>query len=447
MTRRRGRSADAPGSPAGADFRTRRCAKRRLGAVAATLALLSAVPPVGAQTLRGAIATTMEIPDHPRVLYYAARYSSTGTRAWLRSVAQRAGFYARYILGLLDERDMPAELLFLPAIESGFVSNAVSPAGAVGLWQLMLSTARPHGLVTDEVVDERRDFWKATDVALRILQYNYDLLGSWELALAAYNAGLGRVQRSVRQGGSSDFWELRRRGLLPRETREFVPRYFGLLVALRRMPAAEWPRMDTLPRWRRMAAPHGVEMRQLGYLAGLPPGVLERANAELRYGLTPSRDRGSHRIKVPAAFYNRITEVIASGTDLIRFHRHIVRTGDTISELAEAYEVSVGLIREYNAGVNPRRLPVGLALHIPLVSGVDPAALTSADELPRDLRVYAGRYEVTEGDSLWSIARRHDTTVEALASANDLQASSILHPGQVLRVPYRWAPPAFVGVA
>ena len=408
-------------------------------------AALSAVaPPAGAQTLRQAVPATLEIPDHPRVRYYADQYSSARSRSWLLGVVDRASFFADYILSQLEQRDMPPELLFLPGIESGFFSSATSPVGAAGLWQLMNSTARHYGLINDDLVDERRDFWKATDVALRVLQWNHSQLGSWEMALAAYNAGLGRVSSSVRYGGTSNYWELQRRGLLPRETSEFVPRYFGLLLALRNLPADQWPRLDGLHRWRRVPVPHGgIELSQLGQVAGVPRGVLERANAELRYGLTPVR-RGAdaYQIKVPAHFYDRLTAVVASGADLIRFHRHTVRTGDTISELAEAFQVSAVLIHEYN-DINPRRLQVGTALHIPLIEGMDPDELgTSA---PRDLRAFTAQYQVASGDTLWEIARQHDTTIESLAWANDLHADGTLHPGQVLRVPYRWAPPAISG--
>ncbi|MDE0025927.1 MAG: LysM peptidoglycan-binding domain-containing protein [Spirochaetaceae bacterium] len=418
--------------------RVRRAAAAVLAALA--VAAFGTAAPAGAQTLRQAVPATLEIPDHPRVHYYARSFSSAASRQWLLGVVDRASFFAHHILGRLDEHGMPPELLFLPGIESGFFNTATSPAGAVGLWQLMGSTARHYGLITDELVDERRDFWKATDVALRVLKWNHAQLGNWELALAAYNAGLGRVSSSVRYGGTSNYWELQRRGLLPRETSEFVPRYFGLLLALRNLPADQWPRLDALHRWRRVPVPlGGIELRQLGQVAGVPRGVLERANAELRYGLTPVRiGANAHQIKVPAHFYERLTDVIASGADLIRFHRHTVRTGDTISELAEAYRVTQALIREYNQGVNPRRLQIGTSLHIPLIEGMDPADV--ALSTPRDLRTFTAQYQVVSGDSLWKIAQQHDTTVESLVWHNDLPAGSTLHPGQVLRVPYRWAP-------
>ena len=111
-----------------------------------------------------------------------------------------------------------------------------------------------------------------------------------------------------------------------------------------------------------------------------------------------------------------------------------------MSELAEAFEVSVALIRHYNAAVDPRRMPVGFGLRIPLVRGVDPAAV-QFPEL-RETRTFEADYRVAGGDSLWRIARLHDTTVEALASANGLQPTSLLHPGQLLQVPRREEPSA-----
>jgi membrane-bound lytic murein transglycosylase D len=255
------------------------------------------------------------------------------------------------------------------------------------------------------------------------------------------------VRRDVQRAGTRDFWELRRRGVLPRETREFVPRFYGLVQALRNYPAGESPPLQELYRWRRITVPDGVELRQLGQLGGVPGEVLEQANAELRYGLTPTaRGSASYLMKVPADAYDRLVAVLEDSAGvLVRLHRHTVRSGDTMSELAAAFEVSVALIRHYNAGVDPRRMAVGVGLRIPLVRGVDPAAV-QFPEL-RETRAFEADYRVAGGDSLWRIARLHDTTVEALASANGLQPTSILHPGQLLQVPRRGEPPAGAGRA
>ena len=297
------------------------------GLVAVTM-LAGMAPQLGAQTLRDTIVMTMRIPEHAGVQHYAEYYAAARQRPWLREVMQRVGFYGDHIGGQIEHRNLPPELIFLPVIESDYVSTATSPAGAVGLWQLMGRTARQNGLATEGEVDERRDFWKATEVALGILQANYGELGSWELALAAYNAGSWRVRTAVRRSGTRDFWELREQGYLPRETREYVPRYYGLLAALRSLPEKEWPRLEGQPRWRRMAVPEGVELRQLGELAGVPEGVLEWANAELGDGLTPAvRDQEGYLIKVPNRYYDRIGAVLSlnsrGGAAVAKLHPYV----------------------------------------------------------------------------------------------------------------------------
>ena len=403
--------------------------------------LAAAALPAPAQHLLDIVPASLTIPDQPRVAYWADSFASAALRSWMLRVLQRAAFYADHILQQLEERDMPAELVFLPAIESTYDGSATSPVGAVGLWQLMRGTALLHGLVSDVLIDERRDFWKATDVALRILEVNHRELGSWELALAAYNAGKGRVRRDVRTAGTRDFWELRRRGLLPRETREFVPRFYGLVLALRSYAASDSPAVADLYRWRRVTVPDGVDLRQLGELSGVASEVLERANAELKFGLAPAGGDGDpYLLKVPVDSYEQLTAVLEDPSiTLVRLHRHVIRSGDTMSELAAAFEVSVALIRRFNTAVNPRRMPIGVGLFIPLLGEFDPTTVRFPEL--RDPRPFELDYRVVVGDSLWHIARLHDTSVEALAAANGLPPSAVLQPGQILQVPDRLSDP------
>ena len=410
-------------------------------AVAVATLLAAGALPAPAQHLLDIVPASLTIPDQPRVAYWADSYGSAALRSWMQKVLQRTAFYADHILQQLEERGMPAELVFLPAIESDYDAWATSPAGAVGLWQLMRGTAQLYGLVTDEMIDERRDFWKATDVALRILEANRRELGSWELALAAYNAGKGRVRRDVRNGGTSDFWELRRNGLLPRETRDFVPRYYGLVLALRRYAASDSPAVDDLHRWRRVMVPDGVDLRQLGELSGVASEVLERANAELNFGLAPAGGESNpYLLKVPVDSYEKLTALLEdSSITLVRLHRHVIRSGDTLSELAEAFEVSVALIRRFNTRVNPRRMQIGVGLFIPLLGDFDPTTVRFPDL--RDPRSFELDYRVVAGDSLWRIARLHNTTVEALAAANGLPPNAVLQPDQLLQVPPPTLPP------
>ena len=426
-----------PGEPCRGRGHTAVRAMLRWRAMTVATLLAAGALPAPAQHLLDIVPASLTIPDQPRVAYWADSFGSAALRSWMLRVLQRTTFYADHILQQLEARDMPAELVFLPAIESEFDGRATSPAGAVGLWQLMRATAQLYGLVTDEMIDERRDFWKATDVALRILEANHRELGSWELALAAYNAGKGRVRRDVRNGGTSDFWELRRNGLLPRETRDFVPRFYGLVLALRSYAASDSPAVADLYRWRRVTVPDGVDLHQLGELSGVASEVLERANAELNFGLAPAGGASDpYLLKVPVDSYDRLTAVLEDPSiALVRLHRHVIRSGDTMSELAAAFEVSVALIRRFNTGMNPRRMPIGVGLFIPLLGDFDPPPVRFPGL--RDPRPFDVDYRVAAGDSLWRIAHLHDTTVEALAAANRLPRSAVLQPGQILQVPDR----------
>lgn len=133
-----------------------------------------------------------------------------------------------FIRRRLEEKALPWELAFLPAVESAFRTRAVSPSAAVGLWQFMMNSIGPYDMAVDRWRDDRRDFWRATEGALEKLKYNYSVLGDWYLALAAYNCGLGRVTRTIESTGIKDYWELRTKGLLPRETRDYVPRFLAV---------------------------------------------------------------------------------------------------------------------------------------------------------------------------------------------------------------------------
>ena len=152
---------------------------------------------------------------------------------WLQAVLDRSLVYRDVISQAIKEKGLPRELEYLPAVESGFQVRALSPRGAAGLWQLMRNTASPYGLRMDQWVDERRDFWKATDASLDKLEENYSFLGDWYLALAAYNCGLGKMSALVHRYPGNDFWALRRKGVLPRETAAFVPQFLALTRILR----------------------------------------------------------------------------------------------------------------------------------------------------------------------------------------------------------------------
>ena len=317
---------------------------------------------------RGAELYSLDIPDEDIIGRFVDGYLAR-RRDWLQGVLDRSLSYRSLITRAIAERGLPRELQYLPAVESGFQARAMSRVGASGLWQLMRNTASPYGLRMDQWVDERRDFWKATEASLDKLVENRQIFGDWYLALAAYNCGVGRLSAVLRRNPGADFWTLRRRGVLPRETAAFVPQFlalsrifsypgrYGLEVA--------W---DPAPDWERITLDQCIDLRILARQSGVPLDVLRAGNPELNFPMTPPRSYG-YQLKVPVEYREAVQQTLDEATmPLLEFRVHVVMTGDTLSEMARRYGVSVELIQEFNPQLVPRALQIGARVLVPVVS-------------------------------------------------------------------------------
>jgi peptidoglycan lytic transglycosylase D len=322
------------------------------------------LPPV--QGSRGEEIYFLDIPDEDIIGRYVEGLLAQ-RKEWLQAVLSRSSLYRTVIGAELAERGLPPELRFLPAVESGFQAHAVSPMGAVGLWQLMRNTASPYGLRMDQWVDERRDFMRATEASLRKLEDNYRQFGDWFLALAAYNCGAGRLARVVARNPGVDFWTLRKKGLLPRETAAFVPMFLAvtriLSYPVRYGLEVSW---DSSPDWACIPLEACVDLRLLSRRSGVPLGVLRSSNAELNFPITPP---GSYHyvLKVPQEYEQAVKETLASATvPLMEFAIHVVKPGDTLSGMAQKYHVTVDMILQFNPRLAPRTLQIGSKVMIPM---------------------------------------------------------------------------------
>jgi membrane-bound lytic murein transglycosylase D len=360
-------------------------------------------------------------------------------RRALATTLERSLLFRGFIAQRVKERGLPPELVFLPVLESAYRVSAVSRSGAVGLWQIMDNTAGPLGLRLDQWVDERRDFWRASEAALTKLEDNRRRLGDWDLALAAYNSGLGALERIIQSAGVRDYWELRRRGLLSPETAAFVPRFYAL-TAICSQPgryglAVSWQPAQL---WQRLELERSVELALLAQAAGIPAELLQVGNAELRTPVTPPG--GPKRLlKVPAEAAGRVATLLADPqAPLLLYGYHTIRSGDTLYGLALAHGLAVELLTEANPGLDPRRLRIGTLLRIPLLGDSRATGLQEA-EAPFDAALFQGQYTVRVGDTLWAIAREFATTAEELARANRRSLDDILKPGETLKVPVKTA--------
>lgn len=395
----------------------------------------SALPP--RQGHRGPEIYPVDVPVHDNIRAYIDKYSLPQHIGWIRAAYERGFAYRDFILETCRDLNAPYELLFLPIVESEFINTTISRSGAAGIWQFMLNSIYP-GMYVNQWMDDRRNFWKATKAAIDKLMYNYSRLQDWLLALAAYNCGLGKVTRTIKETGISDFWELSEQGLLPPETVNYVPRYLAIVSMLSYSGRYGFSLPWREPvNWTAIPLNQTVDLRILAEESGVPYNILSAGNRELHYTITPPDNIPFH-LKIPAEYTDQIKRTLEDKNfRLLRFYIYTISPGDTLYALAGHYGVSVQMITKYNPGIRPKALRIGQTIVIPALKNVQPyiSPKPVSAEPEEDPRSYNGIYTVVQGDTLWSIARKHDTTVAFLSAKNRLTADVVLQPGQELKVP------------
>ena len=357
----------------------------------------------------------------------------------MAAIWEKAEYFVPFIETKVKEHELPQEVIYLPFVESNFKPDAVSNSGATGLWQFMTNSIDGYNMKIDEWVDERRDFWKATEAAIKKIKYNYSVLGDWNLAIAAYNCGLGKMKRTIKEGGTSDYWKLCQKGLLSNETTHYIPKLLAVSDVLRNRGKYGIKDKQAKPfQWTRIALPQPVDIRLLAKETGIPRNILDMGNSELKFYVTPPAKTG-YLLKVPEDKADKIKSVTANKkTKLTDFHLYTVKAGDTLSHLSQHYGISVGMIQSFN-NVNPNNLKIGTKLVIPVSDpDIKPYGGTLdfsswTPDISEDN--FTGEYKVQQGDTLWSIAKLFHTDVRHIAYFNHLELDSVLSIGQKLKVP------------
>lgn len=376
--------------------------------------------------------------DHPLVEEYVRKFQNEW-RGFYGRALERSTRYVPRMARILVREGVPPELAYLPLIESGFVNNAVSRAGAVGPWQFIGPTGRRYGLRIDYYVDERRDPAKATVAAARYLKDLYGMFGDWNLAMAAYNTGEGNISRILETKDADTYWDMVAGGYLHKETQRYVPRFLAALQIARDPEAygfelPEDPEDAMSYDWVHVA--HPLPLAKIAEMAGTNKATIDQLNPALRRGVVP---RTGYTVKIPKGT-KRQYQVAAAKVDPRIYAwnpntsqcqtdegRHCVRRGDTIGSIAERYGVPADRLMRENGIHNARSLQVGKALYIP---GQHRSGSGSTGAVAS-----AGSYKVRSGDTLGGIASRHGTSAQALMAANGIRNPRALKVGQTLKVP------------
>ncbi len=375
-------------------------------------------------------------------------YFQTAGRENFAIYLSRAGRYEPMMRAVFRDADLPEDLVYVSLIESGFSPRAYSRARAVGLWQFISGTARLYDLRVSYWVDERRDPILATKAAAAHLKDLHDEFGSWYLAAAAYNGGPNRVRRGIRRSGSDDFWTLSRRRYLRRETRNYVPKLIAAALIAKQPEHYGFVGIQTAEplTYDVVQVPDATSLNVIADAAGVSVEEVKEMNPQILRGVTPPGERHSLRVPPGTSGMFAVNYARVAPGDRVTWVQHVVRRGDTLSEIGRRYGVSVSAIRAANKGVRARRLRIGQRLIIPRAGRLPRYAAASTVRRGKPVRVEPQRpdapyvtYRVRKGDSLWVIARRYDVTARDLMRWNGLRSSRI-YPGDEVRVYVEAAP-------
>lgn len=316
---------------------------------------------------------TEEMLARPEVEKFRRQYLNEKWLKHLYNVLESAMEYRLFVRKSVQDKNLPEILEYLPVVESNYKTSAKSKSGAIGMWQFMANSVYPF-LVLDDFVDERLDPWKSTEAALKKLTENYNYFNDWLIAIAAYNCGVGAMNKILRKAEKKDFWYLVDKKLLPQQTADYVPK----LIAIADLAINSEYYQINLPN-------HNEEYEML----------INEKNGDFDY------------IMVEKAY------------SLKQLASEMRMDYETLKKLNPSFVRGM----TYPVKKSEIRLPLGMKKS---------AEDAIAKLIPID---FPFKYTVEKGDSLWSISRKYKVSIQSICDLNDIRENDILRIGKILYIP------------
>ena len=314
-----------------------------------------------------------EMLARPEVEKFRRQYLNEKWLKHLYNVLESAMEYRLFVRKSVQDNNLPEILEYLPVVESNYKTSAKSKSGAIGMWQFMANSVYPF-LILDDFVDERLDPWKSTEAALKKLTENYNYFNDWLIAIAAYNCGVGAMNKILRKAEKKDFWYLVDKKLLPQQTADYVPK----LIAIADLAInSEYYQID-LPN-------HNEEYEML----------INEKNGDFDY------------------------IIVEKAYSLKQLASEMRMDYETLKKLNPSFVRGM----TYPVKKSEIRLPVGMKKS---------AEDAIAKLIPID---FPFKYTVEKGDSLWSISRKYKVSIQSICDLNDIRENDILRIGKILYIP------------
>lgn len=385
------------------------------------------------------------LPDEthrPLVQQYIDQYAD---QEQLEHLTARAEPYLYLVVEELAARDLPLELVLLPAVESAYEPGALSPGRAAGIWQFIPSTGKHFGLKQNGWYDGRRDIHASTQAAVTYLDTLHGLFDDWLLALAAYNAGQGTVERAIRRnrqaGRPTDFWHLD----LPHETQHHVPKLLALSAIVKQPEQYDvslWP-IEDRPYLTLVDAKGQIDLKLAAHLANLELDDLQQLNPGFsRHATAPD---GPHHLLLPIEQAGMFKDTLAQlpAEKRVNWKPYRVKPGETLEQIAQRHQTQVHILRQGNrlrgqhVRAGQQLLVPDLAANTHLAHAAPVRTAQAQAQSPSHSAANTHVHVVQPGDTLWNIARQYKVSVQELGRWNNLQGNRSIFPGQELTLQQR----------